>query len=305
MRPILELATSSHTNVLQTTSLHQSNHQRISTNIETHLSSDPPTLNTMSTDRSTQQDKSPIIDVTNGIVPTISVLVHSTHKPTITLNIQDCFDTTNPIRTFWIQTVYEQFDKNASYRVFTRPMPKSSISENAMILRSVLTPSVKSTNIPNLWKLNIRHCVNGRPMKGILEYGATRASTVHPDTVQFQLAYCTSQGFTHRPYNCTNAFQCTFEDDPNKRIYCYLPPFYIHWYNSRYPHDFIDPKNGPYIVQAAQLIQGSPHAANRWQANLHTQITALGFIRNNIDHAFYTKHNTEHQLEAMLSNNSR
>ena len=138
-------------------------------------------------------------------------------------------------------------------------------------------------------------------MNGMLEYGATLASTVHPDTVRFQLAYCTSQGFIHIPYDCTNVFQCTFKDDPNKRIYCYLPPFYIHWYNSRYPHDFINPKNGPYVVQATQLIQGSPHAANRWQANLHNQIKALGFIRNNIDHAFYTKHNTENQLEAMLS----
>ena len=100
MRPILALVTSSHTNVLQTTSLNQTNQQHISTNTDTYLSSDPPTLNTTSTDKPTQQDQSPIIDVTNGIVPTISVLVHSSHKPTITSNIQDCFDTTNPTRTF-------------------------------------------------------------------------------------------------------------------------------------------------------------------------------------------------------------
>ena len=138
-------------------------------------------------------------------------------------------------------------------------------------------------------------------MKGLTEYGATRASTVHPDTVRFQLCYSTSLGFTHRTYDCTNAFQCTFEDDPRKRIYCYPPPFYLAWYNSRYPHDTIDINNGPYVLQAAQLIQGSPHAANRWQENLHAQLSTLGYIRNNIDHSFYTKYDQNNQLEAMLS----
>ena len=278
-----------------------------STTTDTTLPSDnkrPDTINTYPTSTTIPPHDSPSqtnIDFTNNIVPTISVLVHYPHRPHITPNIQDCFDSKNPLRSFWIQTVYEQFDKNASYRVFTRPMKKTKIAQDAMILKSVLTPSVKTTDIPNLWKLNIRHCVNGKPMKGMQEYGATRASTVHPDTVRFQLAYCTAQGFTHRPYDCTNVFQYTFEDDPDKRIYCYLPPFYTYWYNSRYPHDPIEPKNGPYVLQAAQLIQGSPNAANRWQANLHTQITSLGFVRNNIDHAFYTKRDDTNELEAMLS----
>ena len=157
-------------------------------------------------------------DIAGNLVPTISVLVHSSTKPSVPNNIQDCFLADNPLRTFWIQTIYEQYDKNASYRVFTRPISKTSIPSETLILKSVLAPTVKPTDINALWKLNIRHCVNGRPMKGLSEYGATRASTVHPDTVRFQLAYATSLGFTHRTYDCTNAFQCTFEDDPTKRI---------------------------------------------------------------------------------------
>ena len=34
-----------------------------------------------------------------------------------------------------------------------------------------------------------------------------------------------------------------------------MNPLYIQWYNSRYPHDKIDPEDGPYVMQAAQLIQ--------------------------------------------------
>ncbi len=94
-----------------------------------------------------------------------------------------------------------------------------------MILTSILTPTVKPTDIPFRWKLNVRHCVNGRIMKGLTSYGATRASTVHSDTVGFQITFGISLGSTHHTYNCTNAFQCTFKDDPSKQIYCYLPPF--------------------------------------------------------------------------------
>ena len=85
-----------------------------------------------------------------------------------------------------------------------------------MILKLTLAPKVKPTDIPYLWKINTRHSVNGKPMKGIESYGATRVSTVHPDTVRFQVAYSTSHGFSHHTFNFTNAFQCTFEDDPNQ-----------------------------------------------------------------------------------------
>ncbi len=242
-----------------------------------------------------------LMDPAGPQVPTISILVHSPHQPTTSGNIHDCFALDNPHKSFWIQTIYEQFDKNASYRVFTKPIPRSTIPQDHMILKSVLAPTVKSTNISSLWKLNVRHCVNGRPMKGMTTYGATHASTVSPDTVRFQLSFGTSLGFKHKTFDCTNAFQCTFEEDPSKQIYCHLPPFYTQWYNSRYPHDKIDPSNGPYIMQAAQLIQGSPHAANRWQENLSLQITSMGFVRNNVDHSFYVKYDQSKQLVAMLS----
>ncbi len=191
----------------------------VTDNIDTTMESDNPPLSQLTTTYPNHAiPPQHTISASHNHVPTISVLVHSAIRPTTTANIQDCFDATNPLRSSWIQTVYEQFDKNASYKVFTRPIKKTSLPTNIMILRSVLTPSVKPTDIPQLWKLNIRHCVSGKPMKGMIEYGATRASTVHPDTVRFQLAFCTSKGFTHRPFDCTNAFQCTFEDDPAKRI---------------------------------------------------------------------------------------
>ena len=109
----------------------------LSNNIDTTISSDSSTLPppSLSDDHHTQPSPQEstfstpdhLINASNEQVPTISVLVHATKRPPTTPNIQDCFDSSNPLRSFWIQTVYEQFDKNASYRVFTRPIKKTSL----------------------------------------------------------------------------------------------------------------------------------------------------------------------------------
>ena len=147
---------------------------------------------TINTDHTLTSDGNPsstnhIFDIAGNNVPTISVLVHSSLKPMTPTHIHECYFHTHPLRSFWIQTMYEQYDKNALYRVFTKPIPKTSLSSEVLILKLVLAPTVKPTDISSLWNLNIRHCVNGWPMKGLIEYGATRASTVHPDNVRFQL----------------------------------------------------------------------------------------------------------------------
>ena len=53
-------------------------------------------------------------------------------------------------------------------------------------------------------------------------------------------------------------------------------------------------------MQAAQNIQGMPHAGNRWKQNLDGHLTKHGYMCNNVDKAFYTyQHNND--LQAMLS----
>ncbi len=233
-------------------------------------------------------------------IPTVSILTHSAVKPIAHKNIMQCFQPDNPHSTQWRYTAFHQYDKNASYRVFTKPQPIDTIPPNVDILKSVLASTVKPTETENLWQLGLRHCVNGKQIKGDDKYGPTFAPTISPDTLRFQLAYSAAFNFNLQTGDCSNAFQCTYEPDPTKRIWCYLPPYYIPWWNSRYPHDKIDPKNGPYAMQAAQNIQGTPHAGNRWKKNLDAQLTKHGYICSNIDKAFYTYH-SNNELLAMLS----
>jgi hypothetical protein len=53
--------------------------------------------------------------------PTVSLLIHSAEKP-VGDNIYTCLRPSNPMVTQWLQCVYEQYDKNASFRVFTKPL---------------------------------------------------------------------------------------------------------------------------------------------------------------------------------------
>ncbi len=55
--------------------------------------------------------------------PTVAILTHSSIKPKITKNIMDCFDPSNPHSTQWKFSAFQQYNKNASYRVFTKPQP--------------------------------------------------------------------------------------------------------------------------------------------------------------------------------------
>ena len=245
--------------------------------------------------KSKPQSDTPIIHI-----PTVAILTHSTIKPIAHKNIMDCFNPKNPHYSQWKYTAFNQYDKNASYRVFSKPQQIKTLPPSIDILRSVLAPTVKPTETNNIWMLGLRHCVNGNKIKGNEKYGPTFAPTIAPETLRFQLAYSAAFGFKLQTGDCSNAFQCTYEPDAQKRIWCYLPPFYIQWWNLRYPMDQIDPNQGPYAMQAAQNIQGTPHAGNRWKTNLDSQLSKNGYINNNVDKAFYT-HHRDNELVAMLS----
>ena len=115
MRPILASAS---TPLYSTSSTLQSTKQT------THINRPSETINIatqLSSDESTN-----LIDPAGSVVPTISILVHSSSQPELTANINDCFNYSNPLKSFWIQTIYEQYYKNASYRVFYQAHPKTN-----------------------------------------------------------------------------------------------------------------------------------------------------------------------------------
>ena len=54
-------------------------------------------------------------------VPTVAILTHLLIKAITHKNIMDCFHITNPHCAKWKHTAFNQYDKYASHRVFTKP----------------------------------------------------------------------------------------------------------------------------------------------------------------------------------------
>ena len=91
------------------------------------------------------------LQATNDLsIPTVSILTHSTIAPIAHENIQDCFQQGNPHSTQWKYTAFHQCNKNASYRVFTKPQPIKTLPPGIDILISVLATTIKPTDTRNI-----------------------------------------------------------------------------------------------------------------------------------------------------------
>ena len=107
MRPIIASATT-----LPMSRIKQDEHptlhhkQKTTINTDTILQSDISGETPTTLDTNAQENKQGSTTMTESTeyIPTISVLVHLSIRPTTTSNIQNCFDSTNPLRSFWIQT---------------------------------------------------------------------------------------------------------------------------------------------------------------------------------------------------------
>ncbi len=104
MRPILASASS-----IQSPHTTNPSSSSTSNTKDTILPTSHMTLN-MSQVLPSDESTAKSFNIASDIVPTISVLVHLTTKPDSPENIHEYFLTENPFQTFWIQTIYEQYD---------------------------------------------------------------------------------------------------------------------------------------------------------------------------------------------------
>ena len=198
-------------------------------------------------------------------IPTIQYLTHSIQKTICPDNGIEYFQLTNLHHIQWKETTFEQYDKNTSYKVFTKPIPISTLPTDVDILRSILAPSVKPIDIQSIWKFGLRHCIKGKSLKGNEQYDPTFVPTVSSLFFHFQVCYSAANNFCDISGDFSNVFQYTYEPDISTRFFCYFPPFYLIWWNSRFPTTPIHQSGGMFGLKSYQNIQGTPHAANCWK----------------------------------------
>ena len=232
------------------------------------------------------------------IRPIISPIVFKPNKPQTPSNVGQALKSEDS--SHWKRALCEQYEKNASIALMSKPIPRSSLPQDTKVLRSVMSFKIKHTPQDHMWKYGARHCINGAPMQQGIDYDESYSPVVEASSLRALIAIASSRRLTLGILDVTNAFQTTIKD-PSKRIFATLPPFYLNWFKKYYPNVSLDPSPGPYVVQVCNGIQGDKAAGRDWNILLHKVLTQFELIRIPIDHGLYVYERDHTQLLVALS----
>ena len=133
---------------------------------------------------------------------------------------------------------YNQFEKNASLFVYGKPILRSSLPSSAIVLTSVMAPSIKKDNsIQGLYKFKMRHTVNGGPMEQGLHFRQSFAPNCSHDSIKSTISLASAKSYKGIGIaDIENAFQTIihFSDLPDSQKYATVPQYFEQWYCERY-----------------------------------------------------------------------
>ena len=155
----------------------------------------------------------------------------------------------------WEAALDHQFNKNATQRVLSKPIPKELVPKDVKTFRSVMAVSIKEVG-EALWKFVTRHCVDGGPMIQGLHFDFSASPTVSYPALRTLIAIAAALGLTLASTDVTNCFQNTMIP-AEKRIWISLPPRYMKWFKKTYPD--VEVENSPsnrYLLQTMTGMQG-------------------------------------------------
>jgi len=82
-----------------------------------------------------------------------------------------------------------------SLRVLMKHILKNYVPNGTPIISSLFNTLVKTTEIPNLWNLKIRFCINGKPIIGFDQYVQSYTPVASADSIRLQLEYYSTFDF--------------------------------------------------------------------------------------------------------------
>jgi hypothetical protein len=217
--------------------------------------------------------------------PVISHLASFRKRPTTYTNIGDCLKSSENVQ--WKEALFGQYDKNADANLFTKPIPVSTLPKGTKILRSIISPNIKTTDVPDMYQFITRHCANGSAMIRGLDYQESYSAVALASSVRIVVAIGAAENMIFGIIDVKNAFQNTMIPS-GERQHLSLPPFYIHWFRRKYPLVPIEEsKDNRYCIQTVNAIQGTKPAGRQWNDILTTVLTKLKFQRNHVDHGVF------------------
>ena len=228
---------------------------------------------------------SPIISSFDSSKPsTFTEFISSVRKPPTPKSFFDALK--GPFKNSWKAAAWKHFETNKKIVAFSKPFLKSSLIGTHKIFRSLLVLEVKTTDVPSIWQLKIRHAIVGTPQEKYIDFEDSYAPTVDPSTVRVQICFTCHHKYTLGIIDVKNAFQNTIAPSTS-RLYCSLPPTYIEWLSQVYKEIF--QFDSQYIMQMLNSCQGTKDASSLFYKLLGKALKDYGFVRSTVDHAYFVK----------------
>ena len=122
-----------------------------------------------------------------------------------------------PLRYHWKSAAFAQFIKNHNMAVFSLPFPANDLPSEAKILRSQLIPEVKTTDMPGIFELKIRHVIVGTPEIRKEDFTESYSPTVDPVTLRIHITLACGASHVCGVLDVKNAFQNTIGDVTSRK----------------------------------------------------------------------------------------
>ena len=135
-------------------------------------------------------------------------------------------------RVFWIRSSFDEYDRNHEFTVYSKPIRRSDLPEDAVVIPSILVPGVKciaeSSTGGKYYTFAPRHCGRGSSVKkeDIPLYRGNPVATPHG--FRQVIANAAAYGDIIIVYDITNAFQHTLRSLERRKVYITPGPHLAH-----------------------------------------------------------------------------
>ncbi len=236
-------------------------------------------------------DQLPALNPNRPIISSISMppsshahYITAPHKPKAPKSFFDCLK--GPFSTAFRAAAKIQFNKNRKVVVFSKPFPRTELSKDERVFRTLLVPGFKDTDMPGVYECRVRDCIVGTPQIKGLDFPESYCATIDSTTYRLVFAISAMNGNTISIIDVKNAFQTSIAP-PEYRIYVTIPPLYLEWLKET--ENFEYDRDIKYVRQMLNANQGTKSASHIWYWLLVPILTKYGFIRSTVDHAFFIK----------------
>jgi hypothetical protein len=189
----------------------------------------------------------------------------------------------------FIAAAFAQYTKNRKIGTNSLPIKRSELSHDVQVLRCLLVPEIKSTDVWNIFECRAREFIVGTPQVQGIHDDQLYCPSVEPTTLHVNLALAAMLRAYIGMIDIKNVFQTTQAFLTSKASYSSMPPFYsMQWLIQQDGFDY-KKENGPYVRQLFAYLQGKKEASHKFYVFLASVFASFGLLPVTVDQGFFIK----------------